>query len=272
MASAATRVLVTGWYSFRHGEATAGDILAGQAVEAALRAHAIPHDTAWSPGFRPAGLRLEDADPSLYSHVVFACGPVHAHEPAPGVAAPLAQLHARFAGCRRIAVGVSVPDPADPAATGFHTVLPRDAPGADPTADLSLAAPRPAAVPVVAVILTDGQHEYGPRRRHSEVSRTITRWLGGLDAACLPVDTRLATDDWRLCTTPGQLRAVLGRADAVVTTRLHGLVLGLDAGVPVLAVDPVVGGAKVSAQARVLDWPALLAGEQADDERLTRLW
>jgi len=44
----------------------------------------------------------------------------------------------------------------------------------------------------------------------------------------------------------------------VVTTRLHGLVLGLKQGVPVLAVDPVAGGAKVAAQAAAWGWPVLL--------------
>ncbi len=55
-----------------------------------------------------------------------------------------------------------------------------------------------------------------------------------------------------------QVDALLRRLDVLVTTRLHGLVLGLRAGIPVLAVDPVAGGAKVTAQASALGWPALL--------------
>jgi polysaccharide pyruvyl transferase WcaK-like protein len=51
--------------------------------------------------------------------------------------------------------------------------------------------------------------------------------------------------------------------DVVVTTRLHGLVLGLKHGVPVLAVDPVEGGAKVRRQAEVLGWPHVLVAESA---------
>ncbi|MFI2612555.1 polysaccharide pyruvyl transferase family protein [Kitasatospora sp. NPDC018619] len=268
----AQRVLLTGWYSFRHGEATAGDVLAGEAVAAALRSRGIAYDTAWSPNFRPAGLHLHHADPARYSHVVFACGPLHSRPPAPGVPPPLAELHERFAACRRIAVGVSTPDPADPAVAGFHLVLPRDAPDCAPLPDLALLAPRPAPVPVVAVVLTDGQHEYGPRRRHTDVSHALTRWLRALDVTRLPVDTRLDAHDWRLCSTPAQLRTLLSRVDAVVTTRLHGLVLGLEAGAPVLAVDPVAGGAKVTAQARALDWPAVLPAEQADDAHLAEWW
>jgi hypothetical protein len=50
----------------------------------------------------------------------------------------------------------------------------------------------------------------------------------------------------------------------VVTTRLHGLVFGLKAGVPVLAVDPVAGGGKVTAQGTALDWPVVAAEDVAD--------
>ncbi|MDY0814539.1 polysaccharide pyruvyl transferase family protein [Kitasatospora purpeofusca] len=265
------RVLLTGWYSFLHGEATAGDVLAGEAVEAALRKASIRYDVAWSPRFRPAALSLDRVDPSRYSHLVFACGPVHSCPPGPGLPAPLAELHHRFAHCRRIAVGVSVPDPADRAVTGFHTLLARDAPLLPPVPDLALAAPRPAEVPVLAVLLTQGQREYGDRRRHDLVTGAVVEWLRGVGAARLPLDTRLDADDWRMCSTPAQLRALLSRADALVTTRLHGLVLGLEAGVPVLAVDPVAGGAKVSAQARVLGWPALLPAERAGPEELAGL-
>jgi hypothetical protein len=52
--------------------------------------------------------------------------------------------------------------------------------------------------------------------------------------------------------------------DAVVTTRLHGLALGLKAGVPVLAVDPVAGGGKVTAQGAALGWPVFAAEDTGD--------
>ena len=86
----------------------------------------------------------------------------------------------------------------------------------------------------------------------------MTRWLSSLDCARLELETRLDVRDWRLCATPAQLESVLSRLDLVVTDRLHGMVLALRAGVPALAVDPVEGGAKVTAQARACGWPALV--------------
>ncbi|WP_206503531.1 polysaccharide pyruvyl transferase family protein [Streptomyces chrestomyceticus] len=267
-----SRVLLTGWFSFVHGEVTAGDMLAAEAVQGALDGAGFAYDTAWSPVFRPGALHLDGADPARYSDLVFACGPVHSRPPPDGGPSPLLALHDRFAGCRRVAVGVSVPDPDDPAVTRFDDVLPRDTAGqAAGARDLSLRAPAASALPLVGVILTGGQHEYGARRRHTEVGDVLTDWLGTVGAARLPVDTRLDTRDWRLPATPDELHAVLARLDVVVTTRLHGMVLALRAGTPALAVDPVAGGAKVAAQAAALGWPAVLRCEQAGATELDRL-
>ncbi|MFH8407736.1 polysaccharide pyruvyl transferase family protein [Streptomyces sp. NPDC018019] len=248
-------------------------MLAAEAVQDALRGAGIGYDTAWSPVFRPDALHLDDADPTAYTDLVFACGPVHSRPSPDGGRSPLLALHDRFARCRRVAVGVSVPDPDDPAVTRFDEVLARDLAGQRTGAqDLSLRAPGPSRVPLVGVVLTGGQHEYGARRRHDEVTGTLTDWLATVEAARLPLDTRLDSRDWRLPATPDELHAVLARLDVVVTTRLHGMVLALRAGTPALAVDPVEGGAKVSAQAAALGWPAVLRCEQAGAAELDRLF
>ncbi|MET8556570.1 polysaccharide pyruvyl transferase family protein [Streptomyces sp. NPDC004959] len=258
-------VLLTGWFSFLDGEATAGDLLARTAVARALDRARIAHDTAWSAGFAPGARTLDEADPAAYRHVVFVCGPLHGPQ--------VLGLHRRYAHCVRIAVNVSVIDPGAPATTGFHLVLARDGGTGPPRPDLAALAPAGAPPPLVAVVLTGGQGEYGERRGHADVSAALTGWLGAKDCARLPADTRLAHDDWRLCASPEQFLALVGRCDLVVTTRLHGLVLALRSGVPALAVDPVRGGgAKLSAQARALRWPALVPAEEARPDVLDRWW
>jgi hypothetical protein len=261
------RILLTGWFSFLHGEATAGDLLALNAVRRSLDQAALGYDVAWSPVFRPGGLRLEDAEIEAYSHLVFVCGPVHGDQ--------VAGLHRRFASLRRIAVGVTVIDRADPAWAGFDLVLARDGDLGVPLRDLSAAVPltttRP--VPVTGVALATGQGEYAGRRRHETVNAALTGWLGGQTCAPVPLETRLDTGDWRLCSTAGAFEALLSRMDVVVTTRLHGLALALRAGVPALAVDPVHGGGKVTAQAAAWAWPAILPAEAAaTGRRLDELW
>jgi hypothetical protein len=128
-------------------------------------------------------------------------------------------------------------------------------------------------VPVAGVILAGGQGEYGGRRRHEAVTAGLTGWLGTVRCAPLVMDTRLDSRDWRLCSTAEAFTALVSRLDIVVTTRLHGLVLALGRGIPVLAVDPVAGTGKVTAQARAWDWPAILAAEDAADRcLLARHW
>ncbi|MEU6479947.1 polysaccharide pyruvyl transferase family protein [Streptomyces sp. NPDC047017] len=263
----AARALLAGWFSFPDGEATAGDVLALHRVEDVLQRAGLPYDVAWSPGFRADAPQLDEVSPDRYGWLVFVCGPLHGPQ--------VEELHHRFARCLRIAVGTSVIDPGSPAVTGFHHVLARDGQGTGPSLDLAAGAPALPARPVVGVILTHGQHEYGPARRHDTVAGHLTSWLHGKDCARLELDTRLDTHDWRLCATPAQLESVLLRLDLVVTDRLHGMVLALRAGTPALAVDPVAGGAKVSAQARACGWPALVPAERlerAGPAELDRWW
>lgn len=250
------RALVTGWFGIQDGEITAGDALCARTVRDWLREADVPHDVAMADGFRSdGGLALEDVDPSTYTHVLFVCGPT-ASERVDALLAP-------FAHCRRIAVGTSQSAGAD---GRFDAVLARDGDG-PPRADLSLAAPD-GRVPVVAVVLAHEQPEYGGAGAHATAHALVRRLLGSADVAPLPVDTRLDPHDDLACATAGQLQSVLAHADAVVTTRLHGLVLALRAGVPALALDPVVGGAKVIAQADALGWPAARVVDATDDAEL----
>ncbi|MTD53384.1 polysaccharide pyruvyl transferase family protein [Amycolatopsis pithecellobii] len=256
------RVLVTGWPSFYDGEATAGDVLSMRRVCDALNVAGVAHDSAWSPAFRPGGMSLDDAEPGDYTHVVFVCGPAHGKQ--------VRRLHERYAGCRRIAVGVSVLDASDPAVTGFHRVFARDG-DTEPAVDLSATANANTA-PVAGVVFAPGQPEYGVFRRHDEVHARLTTWLCHLDCARIPVDTRLAIGDWSKCATPDQFLALAHKFDVIVTTRLHGLVLGLRASVPVLAVDPIEGGGKVTAQADALGWPALVGAHDVGHRALLDNW
>ncbi|MDR7300243.1 polysaccharide pyruvyl transferase family protein [Haloactinomyces albus] len=263
------RVLITGWPSFLHGEATAGDVAAMERVTAEVAAAGIPCESAWSPGFAPDALSLDEASCTDYTDVVFVCGPAHGRQ--------VRELHRCYARCRRLAIGVSIVDHHDPAVTGFHAVLARDGPGTEPTRDIALGRGAPRA-PVAGVVLAPGQPEYSGRRLHDSVHECLGSWLARLDCAPLPLDTRLDSRDWRLCSTPEQFTSLIARADVVVTSRLHGLVFALQQGVPALAVDPVSEGGKVTAQAAAWDWPAVVSaenlvnGEESTSALLDRWW
>ena len=71
---------------------------------------------------------------------------------------------------------------------------------------------------------------------------------------------------------PAQVEALVARS--VASMRLHGLVLRLEAGRPVVACDPIEGGAEVTRQAAALDWPLVVPAEEVHagtlDAALTR--
>lgn len=243
------RALVTGWFSFPDGEATAGDLGAADTVCAWLDRLGVAHDVARSPAFAEPPT-LAEANPDRYTHLVFCCGPLAGGQ--------VERLLDRYPACRSVAVGVSAVD--RQLADRFDAVLARDGGDRRPTTDLA-AGGSADGWPVVALIRANPQPEYGRAARHHDVHRVLAEALGTLPVAVVDADTRVDPRAPRQREV-AQLLGVLGSADVVVTTRLHGLVLGLRCGTPVVAVDPVEGGAKVSAQAEALGWPARLrAGE-----------
>lgn len=250
-------VLVAGWFSFVHGEATAGDLMAAEAVCCWLEDAGVPYHAAYSPAF-PEGVRLDEVRPEDYSHLVFVCGPAAGEQ--------VEELVERFSHARRIAVGVSVVD-ATPEA--WHALIERDSADAH-RPDLSLALPDDRLPPVVALVQANSQPEY-PGARHDDVHSLVERALYSRDVAVVRVGTRVdprgnEARHFR------HVEAALQRFDAVVTTRLHGLVLALRRGTPAVAVDAVPGGGKVSRQAASLGWPATVtSGELSEDSLLKHL-
>ena len=249
-------MLVTGWFSFIHGEATAGDLMAGEVVCGWLERAGRPYDVAFSPVF-DKGVDLRAADPEDYSDVVFVCGPARGWQ--------VEELVQRFAGCRIIGLDLSV---TGPDAVPFDVLFERDGPEvARP--DLSFLSPREL-LPVVGLILTHPQPEYGERGRHDEVHAAIKSAVYGRPLSVVPFDTRVdpTSEEFR---SAAELESLVARLDAVVTTRMHGLVHALRAGIPVLAVDPISGGAKVRSQAVAVGWPAILTADELSEDRLAEM-
>lgn len=237
------RALVTGWFSFEHGEATAGDLRAAEVVCGWLDEAGIAYDVATSPAFAE-GIDWREADPAAYSDLVFACGPLEGEQ--------LDALVDRFRDCRRTAVDVSLTPGTHP---DFETVFERDGAGtARP--DVAIASRRET-VPVVGVVRAHAQPEYHGATDLDEVHATIDRALAGERVAIVELDTRVDPREPGIQTC-AQVETAIARTDAVVTTRLHGLVMALKGGTPALAVDPVHGGGKVTGQARALGWPHVL--------------
>jgi hypothetical protein len=170
----------------------------------------------------------------------------------------------RFASCRRIAINVSLTG--DPAWRPFDLLLERD--GAKRSRPDLAIAQSVVSTPVVGLVRTHRQTEY-PGARPEIAHAAFDRLLASREAAAFAIDTVLdpGVPGRR---TAAEVQSLIARADVILTTRLHGLVLALARGVPAVAVDPICGGAKVRTQAEALDWPASMAVDTLDDEALER--
>jgi hypothetical protein len=256
--SIATRALVAGRFSFEPLGATAGDLMARDVACGWLDEAGLAYDVANAPVLGE-GLDWRSADPAAYSHLVFVCGPADRHPPLP-------ELLERFAGCRIVGLDVSMDRPLEEW-NPFHALIERDSPRAA-RPDLAFAAPA-VRVPVIGVVLVPHQREYGERGRHAEVEAAIERVVWATDAVSVAIDTALTNDpsgrDPSSLRSAAEAESLIARMDAVVTTRLHGLVISLKAGVPAVAIDPIAGGAKVLRQAGALGWPHALPADELSD-------
>jgi hypothetical protein len=254
------RTLVTGWFSFEMYGATAGDLMVRDVVCDWLREAGHEYDVALAPPFT-GGVDWRAVDSSRYTHLLFVCGPF-------GDSWDTQQLLGRFAHCRKLGVNLSMLQALDEW-NPFDFLIDRDSSRTEnPDVALLCEQPKP---PVVGLLLVHKQDEYRGRGRHDEANAAIHRLIAAHEMAVVDIDTRLDENRTGLRTS-GEIEALIGRMDLVLTTRLHGMVLAIKNGVPVLALDAIAGGAKVTRQARALGWPVCLAAEKLHDEDLESAW
>jgi polysaccharide pyruvyl transferase WcaK-like protein len=89
-----------------------------------------------------------------------------------------------------------------------------------------------------------------------------------VEAARVTIDTSLLNNQGGL-RTAGEIESMIAKMDAVITTRLHGTVLAIKNGVPVIPIDPIEGGAKISQQVKALNWPLLFNAASIDPTKLS---
>ena len=249
--------LVVGWFSFDEVVATVGDLLARDVLCEWLERAGVAYDVANAP-LVGAGVDWRAVDPAVYERVIFVCGPF-------GRRPLLEELVDRFGGRELVAVDVSMLE-GEGAWDPFDVRFARDGgPDGVTRPDLSFAAPPQPRLPVAAALLAHPQREY-PGGLHSEAGAAIARLPDLRGVALFHTDTDLL-DGERVRTAP-EVVSLVARADVVLTTRMHGLVLALREGVPAVAIDPIAGGAKVSRQAAAVGWPACLLAEGLTDDTL----
>ncbi len=250
------RALIAGFFS------TIGDVESLEVVQDWLEVEGVAYDVgAYSRKVRKAFGFVDPrrVDPSRYTHLIIVCGPFHQ-----GFYRRIGFDIYRFSRCVRIGINLEIYD--SPADLPFDVLIERSSRdfGRPDLSFLKNVPPRP----VVGILLAPVQREYGKRQRHRVTNAAISEALRDLDVAVIELDTRVPESRNKAgLRTASEFESVCARLDCIVTTRLHGLVLGIKNGVPVVAVDPIAGGAKIAHQAELLGWPHHL-GEREDVEAI----
>lgn len=250
------KVLLAGWFSFEQMGATAGDLLCRDLVRQWLSSAGVDHNVAVAHPFTD-GVDWRGLNPKAYTHLVFVCGPF-------GNGPPVDEMLAAFAHCRMVGLNLSMLQDLsewDP----FELLIERDS-SRESRPDMVFLAESPR-VPVIGVVLVHPQGEYEGRGMHEEANALIERVLSKHEAAIVKIDTRLDENSCGL-RTPREVESLIARMDVVVTTRLHGLVMAIKNGVPVVAVDPIRGGAKIVRQGASIGWPYVTSAEATDEDQL----
>lgn len=252
------KALVAGWFSFEQMGATAGDLLTRDLVCEWLAGIGRSFDVALAHPFQ-GGVDWKAADPAHYSHVIFVCGPF-------GNGWPLTEFLPRFSRCRLIGVNLSMIEPLE-VWNPFDLLLERDS-SAAARPDLSFLSRRPS-VPVVGVALVHPQQEYKEDAMHDVANAAIRQLVDSREMSAVPIDTRLDVNSGGL-RTHAEVESLIAKMDVLLTTRLHGTVLALKNGVPVVAVDPIAGGAKIRRQTETIGWPVSFTADAVTADALQR--
>lgn len=250
------RILLTGHFT------TVGDLEVLDVARSWLDEAGLPNDVApYGEAYRailPGSVDWRSVPSEPYFAVMFICGPMVTPECIPS-------FFDRFSHCAMYGLNLSL-GPWLGDFSPFTKVWPRDD-GETVNPDLSLAY-QETNVPVVGVCVVQSQDEYGGKQRHAVVDAMIEEFLSANDYAIIRSDTEaLKSRNVYGPSSIGAVTSLLAACDVVISTRLHGMVLSLKRGVPVVAIDGISGGAKVLAQARVLGWPHVVTADE-----LTRQW
>lgn len=252
------RILVAGWFSWEDMGTTAGDLIARDIVCDWLRESGIEFEIAVNPLFPyPNAVDWTKAENNRYSDIIFVCGPF-------GNGYPVTEMLKHFSNARLIGVDLSLLDSLENW-NPFTLLYERDSSRAS-NPDITFLAPSPK-IPVIGLILAHKQKEYGIKSKHDIVNKMIYSLLDRRQLAVVPIDTAILKNQGGL-RTEGEIESLISKMDVVITTRLHGTVLALKNGVPVIPVDPIAGGAKITIQVKTLNWPVLFNSNNIVDKTL----
>ena len=252
------------WWGSIPGEVTIGDLMAVNNLSAELHARGHEHAILSHPRFAADGHIKCHTLPLVKSEVrtlVFVCGPL--------LSIPrFVALFRMFPAARKLAVGVSVFPGENTINRLITQFVARD--GMIPSFfDMALNEVKAVRVPRQDRPLRVGLCFRGPQKEYASANCKADRAEALLERVAATISSRPVRISTELSfNSPDHIRSQLEEVDIVLTTRLHGSLLTLALGKPVIAVDQIVGGAKVMPLLTRIEWPYVLPVEKASEEQL----
>ncbi len=203
----------------------------------------------------------ENVIPEDYKILIVCCGPYDkAMFDKKGI------LLSKFAHCKRISFNTSMIEPIE-SWSPFQFLIERDS-NNNRRVESSFLYDFNHEVSYVTTCFVENQEEYGKRQVHDHIIKVVETNLKHNSILRLKVDTKFPPKNNQSgFESVDQLIAVVSRSEFLITNRIHGLVFGLLSGVPVIVIDGIKGGGKVSKQCALIGWPCL-NGELLTDEKL----
>lgn len=223
-----------------------------------IKSAGYSYDVALAPPL-VGGVNWQSVTPDDYSHVVFVCGPFpYMHL--------TVELLEKFKKCKLIGLDLSMVESVSNW-NPFDVLIARDS-SEQCHPDITFLSQQ-SKVPVVGIILVHPQNEYKQRSKHDIANQAIDQLIKSREMVAVPIDTGLDPNTTNLRTS-AEVESLIAQMDMVITTRLHGTVLALKNGVPVISIDPISGGAKVSLQTKKIGWELVFSVDQLSEEKLNQ--
>ncbi|MFQ6537379.1 MULTISPECIES: polysaccharide pyruvyl transferase family protein [Aphanothece] len=263
-------VVLVWWGTWPRG-ATLGDRLAVDNLSEALTAAGLEHTVLSHPSHAGPGHCATRHPFGLAPRIrtlVFVCGPLVGTK-------RVKRLLRLCRGSRKLAAGVSLLESQQAVNSQLAAVVARDGvPGA--SFDLAVHScrdprqrPRPASLADarVGICLRGPQKDYGASRDHSgRAAELIHAAVGATGPQVVLIDTVLTPSN-----PPEAIQQRIASVDLLLTTRLHGSLLALAEAVPVIAIDQIAAGGKLTEVLGRTGWPHLFQAEACTPEQLREL-
>lgn len=264
------RVLV-GWYGSFRGHGTIGDLRSLEAVVSHLvgRGHEVFHATADATDISGAvRVDWQEFAPAACDSVIFVCGPILLHHP------ETRPFFAKFSETQLVGIGVSLlPEEHPNHFNPFKMVFARqgteevfgDVAASAPKTMPALSSTSTGDERVIGLALRGEQHEYGVElcmwRETRQKFDALIDVLGRHGSLrIIEIENHLV----RSGMTPDQIEEQYTKCDLILTTRFHGAVMALRRRVPFIALDHILGGAKVYPLLNALGWSDVYKAEDVD--------